>query len=81
MHSERKSRTHDEHYANLTPDQVISVYSLNKIGYVLYFVRGSFNENLEYGDDVIAVLNRGIDYASVLYNGEIVFNPNIAIRT
>lgn len=71
---ERQDRSFNEHYDNLTADQVERVYSMSKVGYSLYFVRDLGNGKR------LAILQQGIQLASVDYLGEMDFNPDVQLR-
>lgn len=72
---ERKERDFNEHYRKLSPDQLETVYSLTKIGYVLHFVRVE-----QLSKQRLAVLKQGEKFASVNHVGDIDYEPKINIR-
>jgi hypothetical protein len=73
-HVTRHEKSIDEHHDNLTPEQMLRVYSLSKIGYSLYFVREiSDNES-------VAVVRCGKEIAAVNHFGEVDFKTKLALR-
>lgn len=59
----RAERSFDEHYNNLTQDQILTIYTHQGFGFVLWFVRKIDN------DKRIAVLKQGEKLVSVNSNG------------
>lgn len=72
--TERSEKCFDEHYENLTPEQIGVTYSLRQVGWFLEFVR--INEQHEH----IAFFINGERYATVDSLGEIDYNPVVPIR-
>ncbi len=62
------------HHEKLTPEQMLRVYSLSKIGYSLYFVREISS------DEKLAVVRSGSKIAVVDQHGEVDFNSQIQLR-
>ncbi|MCW8863675.1 MAG: hypothetical protein OQK09_12270 [Colwellia sp.] len=68
-------RTFDEHYNNLQPEQLTTIYSLQKFGYALWFVRCIQEANS------LAVLRcNAMNIVCVDKHGKIDKNPNINLR-
>ncbi len=68
-------RTSDEYYNNLQPEQLTSIYSLQKFGYSLWFVRCISSLN------TLAVFRRGkTEMVSVDSTGKVNKDPDIKLR-
>jgi hypothetical protein len=73
----RHFREFDEHYDNLTPDQLMTIYSHQKMGFELWFVRQGDN-------DILAVIRQFTGEESEVVvidsSGDVVKNPDIVFR-
>ncbi len=70
---QRKPRSFDEHYRNLSDDQIGPVYSMCALGYTLWFVR-----ELEDGTKLAVLDGDGI--VAITDSGELRWRPQIELR-
>jgi hypothetical protein len=73
--TERSEKCFDQHYENLTPEQICVTYSLRQVGWFLNFVR--INEDKEH---IAFFINDG-KHATVNGLGEIDYKPELPIRS
>jgi len=70
----RKERDFDEHYKELSGDQLLNVYACQGVGFLLWFVRTT-NDNKK-----LAILRQGDKLISVNTNGDIQEEIGITLR-
>lgn len=73
MHA-RKERSFDEHYDNLSRSQILTIYTHQRFGYILWFVR-----TLKSGKKM-AVLKQGENLVSVNHEGKAKKEFNFTLR-
>lgn len=70
----RKERSFDEHYDNLTSDQLLTIYTHQTFGYLLWFVRTVQDNNK------VAILRQGKKLISVNSDGVAQEEINVQLR-
>jgi hypothetical protein len=70
----RQKRSFDEHYDNLSKDQLLTIYAHQTFGYTLWFVRTIDDDNK------VAVLRQGENLVSINSNGTVQKELNVVLR-